>query len=402
MLMRRDTLLALLTVCLATGGVFAFDDVVPTDPEPSVVTEVSPPVSAPADTAVRQSDRNSRRRSPASARIDAAIEARLRRMEEAIHRLESQVEGLLKESGRTPGSLAGSSRRGEPGFRGLYMINRDGTDPQFCVAAPGMIATSDPAWSNDGRYVAMNGFPHIDAFSESKLFVYTLEGPDTGTFRDLGYGSTPSWSPDDRQIAFTLLPGNPGGHESGLWLMDADGSNRRRIGDVTWPRWSPDGKRLSCHGSRSDGGQSLVLVDPVSLESRALFESSEWSLVGFGSSWSSDGQRIAFVGEFDGKTHVATIDVDGSPNSIRILYTNENRSQYLFGPPSWSRDGRQLLFSIQDAGVTGPGWSGSNLYSMAPDVPCAPVLLERKRVGNINRMATWSPDSSKIIFSSER
>jgi Tol biopolymer transport system component len=327
----------------------------------------------------------------------------LRRIEEAIDRLEARVEGLLRQTVRTPGSLAGSSRRGEPGFRGLYMMNRDGTDPQFLVAAPGMIATSDAAWSNDGRYLAMNGLPQIDAFVQSKIFIYTLEGADVGTIRDLGYGNTPAWSPDDRQIAYMLNPGNPGGETGGLWVMRADGSNRRRIGNAWWPRWSPDGTILSCHGWDSDGRPSLMLFDPVTGDSRTLFKSSGWQLVEYGSSWSPDGQRIAFVGEFEGKTHVATISVDGSPSSIRILYTNENPSQSLFGPPSWSRDGRQLLFSIQDAGSSGVSrWSGSNLYSMAPDVPCAPTLLEGRRVGNINRGVTWSPDSSKIIFSSER
>jgi Tol biopolymer transport system component len=39
---------------------------------------------------------------------------------------------------------------------------------------------------------------------------------------------------------------------------------------------------------------------------------------------------------------------------------------------------------------------------MDPDIPCAPALLEGRRVGNINRVGSWSPDSSKFVFSSER
>lgn len=399
--MRRDILPALLTVCLVAVGVQAVDDV----SSPDVVRSDAPQVARDeaSDAAARQSDRSSVRRGR-TAQVDASIEERLRRIEERINGLESQINDLRRHvsSPREVGNpQATEGRRGEPGFRGLYIMNRDGTDPQFLVAAPGMIATSDAAWSNSGRYLLMNGLPRIDAFSESKMFLCKLEGSSAGDIVDLGYGNTPAWSPDDSQIAFMLNPGNPGGHAGGLWLMDADGNNRRWIGQAWWPRWSPDGRLLSCHGWRSDGQASLVLFD-LNGGSQTLFESSDWTLVDYASSWSPDSQRIAFVGERDGVKHLATINVDGSLDSIRIMFTNEDPQLDLFGPPSWSRDGRQILFCMQDAAGGERRWWNSQLYSMAPDIPSAPVLLEGRPMGRINRGVSWSPDSSKIIFSSER
>lgn len=400
--MRRDILLAVVTVCLAAAAVRAVDDAPPPPVRPADGgTAVEP---TPIEGAVLQSGGIVIRRSGVERSADGATEQRLQRIEAAIDRLELQLKHLERalDSRRTTGTPVGPSRRGEPGFRGLYRMNRDGTNPEFLVAAPGMIATSDAAWSNSGRYLAMNGLPRIDAFNESKIFIYTLVGPDAGEIRDLGYGNTPAWSPDDSQIAFMLNPGNPGGYEGGLWLMQADGSDRRRIANAWWPRWSPDGTLLCCHGWANDGRPSLVFVDPDTGETDALFENSEWTLVDYAGNWSPDGERVAFVGERNGTKHLATINVDGTLESIRIIYTNTDPALEMFGPPSWSRDGKQMVFSMQQSGPGERRWWKSNLYSMAPDVPCAPVLLEGRPVGNINRMPTWSPDSSQIIFSSER
>ncbi|MFO1092305.1 MAG: hypothetical protein U0992_03195 [Planctomycetaceae bacterium] len=392
--MRRDILLALFTVCLIAAGVGAVDDFDRT--ESSRARSAADPNSAAVEDDV---DRNPVRR-PVWRR-ELPVEQRLRQIERAIDRLASQIEEL-RHSGKVRQPALTHSRRHEEGFRGLYRMNRDGTDPQFLIAAPDMIATSDAALSSDGRFLAMNGLPRLDAFHESRIFVNTLTGPDAGAIRDLGYGNTPAWSPDDSQIAFMLNPGNPGGFEGGLWIMHADGSNRRRIANAWWPRWSPDGTLLCCHGWRNDGRPSLVFVDLDTAEVDPLFENTDWTLVDYAGCWSPDGKRVAFVGERNGAKHLATIAADGATDSIRILYTNEDPQLDMFGPPSWSRDGRQLIFSMQSSGPAPRRWWKSNLYSMAPDVPCAPVLLEGRRVGNINRMPTWTPDSAQIIFSSER
>src|SRR5688500_6324652 len=113
----------------------------------------------------------------------------------------------------------GPLRRDEEGFRALYTIARDGTRPRYLVAAPGMISSATPAWSHDGKMVAFDGVPAPDQVRQSRIFVYALEGPFKGPVRDLGYGNTPSWSPDDRQIAFMLNSGTPIGAAEGIWLM---------------------------------------------------------------------------------------------------------------------------------------------------------------------------------------
>ena len=56
-------------------------------------------------------------------------------------------------------------------------------------------------------------------------------------------------SPDGRTIAFFQTEPSRDGSGGGLWLADADGSNRRHVrgvlGDVFSARWSPDGTRIA-------------------------------------------------------------------------------------------------------------------------------------------------------------
>ena len=61
-----------------------------------------------------------------------------------------------------------------------------------------------------------------------------------------------SWSPDGRQIAYASGPGGRSPHR--IWILDADGSRKRKLTDVspvldhvhdTQPAFSRDGTRLA-------------------------------------------------------------------------------------------------------------------------------------------------------------
>jgi Tol biopolymer transport system component/DNA-binding winged helix-turn-helix (wHTH) protein len=73
----------------------------------------------------------------------------------------------------------------------------------------------------------------------SELWVAPLLGGSPRRIGDLRVSSA-NWSPDGRQLAFTL-------HER-LYVANADGSEARKLADiegqVLWPHWSPDGKTI--------------------------------------------------------------------------------------------------------------------------------------------------------------
>lgn len=70
------------------------------------------------------------------------------------------------------------------------------------------------------------------------------------------------------------------------------------------------------------------------------------------------------------------------------------------GPPAWSPDGKQFVFEREETDDRRS--VKSYLCSMSAEVPSAPVMLEGKKIGNINRAVAFSANSKWLVFSSER
>ena len=294
------------------------------------------------------------------------------------------------------------TRRGEEGFRALYTIGCDGEKAEYLTAAPGMISSSSPAYSHDGTMVAFDATAEVGALGDCRLFVVGLEGPFKGMFKDFGYGNVPTWSPDDSRIAYMLNPGNPDDIEWGIWIMNADGSGRKRLCDGWYPQFSPDGKLLHVF---APSASAINVIGPDGSNERQIVGDTIRVKYG-GGTWSPDGNRIVFVGTRDGKEHLATVAVDDdAEKSVRILYTEKDDDRVLVGPPAWSPDGKQIVLAIQDrsdARRSDGRWHNTYLYTISAEVPDEPALLQPAKAGVINRSPMWSRDGKTIIFSSER
>jgi len=98
----------------------------------------------------------------------------------------------------------------------------------------------------------------------------------------------PSWSPDGKIIAFSQ---NEGIGQASITLIDADGSNQRRLVTLNSPIngrvvWSPDGKQVAYTASPDgiDDNLYVLRVDgsepPREIEQHILGGQIEWLLDG--------------------------------------------------------------------------------------------------------------------------
>jgi Tol biopolymer transport system component len=103
-----------------------------------------------------------------------------------------------------------------------------------------------------------------------------------------------AWSPDGQTIACV------GGAEDEVWLVDADGSDPRKVADTDyfWRKiqWSPDGKEIAFTRSLDSGGPS---AERGGIFSKNLQSGEEKHILTLGWSenwqWAADGQAIIFA-----------------------------------------------------------------------------------------------------------
>ncbi|WP_406690128.1 hypothetical protein REH65_30045 [Saccharopolyspora sp. ID03-671] len=279
----------------------------------------------------------------------------------------------------------------------LQDIRSDGVDPRDLGVD---VMTEDP-----------------NAFQDSSLLFTPTEGFDPWTERQ-------AYSPDGSRIAISRFEDVGGQRVQRIWLVDADGSNPRRLpiadrqaddweSDVAW---SPDGGSLAV-ARRSPGaltpaderGRSrIVVVDVDSGEVTKRLGNPDPSLDDTQPAWSPDGTRFSFsrgrvsdVPDEQRRNHI-WIARAGDLGGQQDLSETICRCEVVDDSPVFAPDGRSIVFNRERDGLYRIYLDGNRCEVLLPrnQESCVDIPDQPEGSGTYQpRDATWSPDGERLVLS---
>lgn len=241
---------------------------------------------------------------------------------------------------------------GKTGYT-LYTIRSDGT----AKTPLSLTDHHDPEWSQDRTKIAFS----TNRDGNSEIYVMDADGSNERRLTTIaGHQVEPTWSPDGTRIAYK-------DEETGdIWVMNADGTGRVNLTNGAGggsPAWAPSADLIAFAR-----GSSTWVMKPDGSEAHAV-------TVGGPPKWSPNGSKLLVRRNAGGKGAYWLVDADGSHETFLV----EGFDLYANGA-SWAPNGRQIVY-YSSAG------NQANLWTINTDGTDARNLTNG--IDQVNDQPSW-------------
>jgi TolB protein len=253
----------------------------------------------------------------------------------------------------------------------------------------------DAAWSPDSQRLAFasNRFGNDDLFvlaSQTNSVIVESSASLTRVTSSSANENQPAWSPDGRRLAYVSdVTGN-----RQIWMTAADGSGSAvqlssSAADDTHPSWSADGSEIYFARSTSGLGNVWAIdMDTATWQKTGEHQTSKDD-IGFDlePAISPDGATVVYHRSLY-VDNLYSVGINGlAPQALTATGADIT--------PSWSPDGRQIVFASKRNSPAYQLWLMDHMGGN-------PKLL----LDNLNTwpetQPAWSPDSGRIAFTTTR
>lgn len=282
-------------------------------------------------------------------------------------------------------------RRDREQFRSLLPTDHGsasaGEDPAAQEPAALAPEVGKIVWAKDGL---VSDYAH-----DTDLWVMDADGSNKTRLTTTAAAEFwPSWSPDGRHIAYVVVADGVQG-EQDIWVMDSDGTNRQDLGLCNGEgkcgelAWSPDGRRVAYVK-----GQSLYVADLATGTREPLVfvgvksPSGPDGSGGTGPTWSPDGGSLAY----NCGNRLCLVSANGGEPRIALL---GNGAGNAFADPDWSPHRAWMAFG---------SWSGvqtkaANIFVQRLDGTGKSQLTNASTGRGVGAWApSWAPDGRALVY----
>jgi Tol biopolymer transport system component len=312
------------------------------------------------------------------------------RMERVIGAVQSQIVSVDVASGTRTEHTAGPGLKVMPQFLAAdrigYLVKAGQKEGLAYTSGQAGIAGKmrSPSWSQDGKQ-AVYEKTNFTSRPQNQL-LYSWDPNYEYRYTDV----FPSFSRDGK-LAVTDFDSKLGNPVASISIMDADGSNKRRVfldeaGAAYSPSWSPDGQWLAFgfggfFNTRNSKPAKIMMVRADGTGAKDLTEGSPNA--GF-PSWSSDGKHIVYRVWRGQELGLRVLNLED--HSVKVL-TTENDNV-----PFWAPHDNRIVFTRKHNGdfdIFTIRSDGSDLHQIT------------KSPGN-DAHAVWTEDGKYVMWSSGR